>query len=127
MRIAGAASNPATICPTSSTSMRLAKCASWEGSGHSGLIAPGVEMADVLLQLHQAKLHQPRVYKQPDEQHSSSCSAWTASFGDYFADHDGPRACLHGQTGAEEWRGEVQLGQDTDQRPAACAGQGPYL
>ncbi|GKT86389.1 nitrite reductase [Colletotrichum tofieldiae] len=44
----------------------IGECASWQ-SQTFGLIAPGVEMADVLsFNLTQAKLHQPRAFKRPD-------------------------------------------------------------
>ncbi|KAL1839379.1 hypothetical protein VTJ49DRAFT_1581 [Mycothermus thermophilus] len=70
----------------------IGECASWEGQLF-GLIAPGVEMADVLaFNLTQAKLHQPRLYKQPDlSTKLKLLGVDVASFGDYFADVHGPK------------------------------------
>jgi nitrite reductase (NAD(P)H) len=70
----------------------IGECASWEGMTF-GLIAPGVEMADVLsFNLTQAKLHQPRLYKRPDlSTKLKLLGVEVASFGDYFADLEGPK------------------------------------
>ncbi|KAK4119299.1 nitrite reductase [Parathielavia appendiculata] len=70
----------------------IGECASWEGQTF-GLIAPGVEMADVLsFNLTQAKHHQPRLYKQPDlSTKLKLLGVEVASFGDYFADIHGPK------------------------------------
>jgi nitrite reductase (NAD(P)H) len=70
----------------------IGECASWQGQTF-GLIAPGVEMADVLsFNLTQAKLHQPRVYKRPDlSTKLKLLGVEVASFGDFFADRDGPK------------------------------------
>ncbi|KAH6617942.1 hypothetical protein B0J18DRAFT_482964 [Chaetomium sp. MPI-SDFR-AT-0129] len=70
----------------------IGECASWQGQMF-GLIGPGVEMADVLaFNLTQAKLHQPRVYKQPDlSTKLKLLGVEVASFGDYFADVHGPK------------------------------------
>ncbi|KAK3945548.1 nitrite reductase [Diplogelasinospora grovesii] len=72
----------------------IGECASWQGQTF-GLIAPGVEMADVLaFNLTQAKLHQPRLYKRPDlSTKLKLLGVEVASFGDFFADRDGPK-CL---------------------------------
>ena len=69
----------------------IGECANWHGMCY-GLIAPGVEMADVLsFNLTQAKLHQPRVLKQPDMSTKLKVLGIdVASFGDCFADRDGP-------------------------------------
>ncbi|EON99736.1 putative nitrite reductase protein [Phaeoacremonium minimum UCRPA7] len=70
----------------------IGECASWQ-SQTFGLIAPGVEMADVLsFNLTQAKLHQPRLYKRPDlSTKLKLLGVEVASFGDFFADRDGPK------------------------------------
>ncbi|KAK4157031.1 hypothetical protein C8A00DRAFT_12081 [Chaetomidium leptoderma] len=70
----------------------IGECANWEAQVF-GLIAPGVEMADVLaFNLTQAKLHQPRLYKRPDlSTKLKLLGVEVASFGDYFADVDGPK------------------------------------
>jgi len=70
----------------------IGECASWEGQVF-GLIAPGVEMADVLsFNLTQATLHQPRLYKRPDlSTKLKLLGVEVASFGDYFADIEGPK------------------------------------
>ncbi|KAH8666708.1 nitrite reductase [Xylariales sp. PMI_506] len=69
----------------------IGECASWQNQTF-GLIAPGVEMADVLsFNLTQAKLHQPRVFKRPDlSTKLKLLGVEVASFGDFFADRDGP-------------------------------------
>ena len=70
----------------------IGECASWDGQTF-GLIGPGVEMADVLaFNLTQAKLHQPRRYKRPDlSTKLKLMGVEVASFGDFFADRDGPK------------------------------------
>ncbi|KAK0709602.1 nitrite reductase [Lasiosphaeria miniovina] len=70
----------------------IGECASWQAQTF-GLIAPGVEMADVLaFNLTQAKLHQPRLYKRPDlSTKLKLLGVDVASFGDFFADRDGPK------------------------------------
>ncbi|WQF83739.1 Putative nitrite/Sulfite reductase ferredoxin-like domain, nitrite/sulphite reductase 4Fe-4S [Colletotrichum destructivum] len=70
----------------------IGECASWQ-SQTFGLIAPGVEMADVLsFNLTQAKLHQPRAFKRPDlSTKLKLLGVDVASFGDFFADRDGPQ------------------------------------
>ncbi|KAL2016862.1 hypothetical protein VTK56DRAFT_2896 [Thermocarpiscus australiensis] len=70
----------------------IGECASWQGQTF-GLIAPGVEMADVLsFNLTQAGLHQPRLFKRPDlSTKLKLLGVDVASFGDYFADRDGPK------------------------------------
>ncbi|OIW24361.1 nitrite reductase [Coniochaeta ligniaria NRRL 30616] len=70
----------------------IGECASWQGQTF-GLIAPGVEMADVLaFNLTQAKIHQPRLYKRPDlSTKLKLLGVEVASFGDFFADRDGPK------------------------------------
>ncbi|KAL2756041.1 hypothetical protein ACRALDRAFT_2027676 [Sodiomyces alcalophilus JCM 7366] len=70
----------------------IGECANWRGQTF-GLIAPGVEMADVLaFNLTQAKLHQPRRFKRPDlSTKLKLLGVDVASFGDFFADRDGPQ------------------------------------
>ena len=70
----------------------IGECASWQ-SQTFGLIAPGVEMADALaFNLTQAKLHSPRAFKRPDlSTKLKLLGVDVASFGDYFADRDGPK------------------------------------
>lgn len=70
----------------------IGECASWQGQTF-GLIAPGVEMADILaFNLTQAKIHAPRLYKRPDlSTKLKLLGVEVASFGDFFADRDGPK------------------------------------
>ncbi|KAF2159615.1 hypothetical protein M409DRAFT_29934 [Zasmidium cellare ATCC 36951] len=70
----------------------IGECASWE-SQTFGLIAPGIEMADVLaFNLTQAKAHTPRKFKRPDlSTKLKLLGVEVASFGDFFADRDGPK------------------------------------
>ena len=65
----------------------IGECASWENQTF-GLIAPGVEMADVLaFNLTQAKSHAPRKFKRPDlSTKLKLLGVEVASFGDFFAD-----------------------------------------
>ena len=89
----------------------IGECASWEDQTF-GLIAPGVEMADVLsFNLTQAHLHEPRTYKRPDlSTKLKLLGVEVASFGDFFADRDGPKylpakAKRTQQKGAEKTNG----------------------
>lgn len=70
----------------------IGECASWENQTF-GLIAPGIEMADVLsFNLTQAKAHTPRKFKRPDlSTKLKLLGVEVASFGDFFADRDGPK------------------------------------
>ncbi|EUC44625.1 hypothetical protein COCMIDRAFT_37533 [Bipolaris oryzae ATCC 44560] len=84
------------VGPDLATSQRdiyaIGECASWENQTF-GLIAPGVEMADVLaFNLTQAKAHAPRKFKAPDlSTKLKLLGVEVASFGDFFADRDGPK------------------------------------
>jgi nitrite reductase (NAD(P)H) len=84
------------VAPDLSTSTKgiyaIGECASWENQTF-GLIAPGVEMADVLaFNLTQAKAHAPRKFKRPDlSTKLKLLGVEVASFGDFFADRDGPK------------------------------------
>ncbi len=70
----------------------IGECASWE-SQTFGLIAPGIEMADVLaFNLTQAKAHSCRTFKRPDlSTKLKLLGVEVASFGEFFADRDGPK------------------------------------
>lgn len=70
----------------------IGECASWE-SQTFGLIAPGIEMSEVLaFNLTQAKVHAPRKFKRPDlSTKLKLLGVEVASFGDFFADRDGPK------------------------------------
>ena len=70
----------------------IGECASWENQTF-GLIAPGIEQADVLsFNLTQAKMHSPRSFKRPDlSTKLKLLGVEVASFGDFFADRDGPK------------------------------------
>lgn len=92
------------VAPDLSTSVpdiyAIGECASWENQTF-GLIAPGIEMADVLaFNLTQAKAHSPRSFKRPDlSTKLKLLGVEVASFGDFFADRDGPKqlpAVRHG-------------------------------
>lgn len=85
-----------TVADDLSTSAKdvyaIGECASWENQTF-GLIAPGVEMADVLsFNLTQAKVHAYRKFKRPDlSTKLKLLGVEVASFGDFFADRDGPK------------------------------------
>ena len=70
----------------------IGECASWENQTF-GLIAPGIEMADVLaFNMTQAKVHASRNFKRPDlSTKLKLLGVEVASFGDFFADRDGPK------------------------------------
>jgi nitrite reductase (NAD(P)H) len=70
----------------------IGECASWNNETY-GLIAPGVEMADVLaFNLTQAKVHTTRSFSRPDlSTKLKLLGVDVASFGDFFADRDGPK------------------------------------
>lgn len=80
------------LCTSEVDIYAIGECASWN-SQTFGLIAPGVEMADVLsFNLTQAKHHAPRAYKRPDlSTKLKLLGVEVASFGDFFADRDGPK------------------------------------
>ncbi|KAF8804920.1 nitrite reductase [Phlegmacium glaucopus] len=65
----------------------IGECASWRGNFY-GLIAPGIEMADILsFNLTQTESHAPRVMNSPDlSTKLKLMGVDVASFGDYFAD-----------------------------------------
>ncbi|KAF9446723.1 nitrite reductase [Macrolepiota fuliginosa MF-IS2] len=65
----------------------IGECASWKGN-YYGLIAPGIEMADILaFNLTQTESHAPRVMNSPDlSTKLKLMGVDVASFGDFFAD-----------------------------------------
>ena len=81
----------------------IGECASWESQTY-GLIAPGIEMADVLaFNLTQAKVHAPRIFKRPDlSTKLKLLGVEVASFGDFFADKDGPKQLPVRRQGAKK-------------------------
>ncbi|KIW25753.1 nitrite reductase [NAD(P)H], large subunit [Cladophialophora immunda] len=89
----------------------IGECASWENQTF-GLIAPGVEQADVLsFNLTQAKVHSPRTFKRPDlSTKLKLLGVEVASFGDFFADRDGPKDLPKRHVKREERKGTE--GQD---------------
>lgn len=92
----------------------IGECASWENQTF-GLIAPGVEMADVLsFNLTQAKHHAPRKFKRPDlSTKLKLLGVEVASFGDFFADRDGPKFMpLRAAKKAEDERNGVKAPTD---------------
>ncbi|KAJ7594501.1 NADPH nitrite reductase [Mycena floridula] len=66
----------------------IGECASWHGNFTYGLIAPGIEMADILsFNLTQTDHHAPRVMNTPDlSVKLKLMGVDVASFGDFFAD-----------------------------------------
>ena len=86
----------------------IGECASWENETY-GLIAPGIEMADVLaFNLTQAKEHSPRKFKRPDlSTKLKLLGVEVASFGDFFADRDGPKLMPIKKHGAAKKDGPV--------------------
>lgn len=98
----------------------IGECASWKKQTF-GLIAPGVEQADVLsFNLTQAKVHSPRKFKQPDlSTKLKLLGVEVASFGDFFADRDGPKDLpIRRQTKKEEAQSQNQVSALTSGPPA---------
>lgn len=87
----------------------IGECASWE-SQTFGLIAPGIEMAEVLaFNMTQAKVHATRQFKRPDlSTKLKLLGVEVASFGDFFADRDGPRDLPVKRHGAQKEKSAVQ-------------------
>ncbi|PGG95842.1 nitrite reductase [NAD(P)H] [Polytolypa hystricis UAMH7299] len=88
----------------------IGECASWENKTF-GIIAPGIEMADVLsFNLTRAPDQEPKRFKRPDlSTKLKLLGVEVASFGDFFADRDGPkslpnnhRMALNGNTASRE-------------------------
>lgn len=67
----------------------IGECASWRGNTY-GLIAPGIEMADILsFNLTQSESHAPRTMNTPDlSTKLKLMGVDVASFGDFFADQN---------------------------------------
>ncbi|KAK5662065.1 hypothetical protein OQA88_10179 [Cercophora sp. LCS_1] len=99
----------------------IGECASWKGETY-GLIAPGVEMADVLaFNLTQGGLHDFRAFKRPDlSTKLKLLGVEVASFGDFFADRDGPRELPRRAKKGEE-RGRVETLTKGNAPPAVKA------
>jgi nitrite reductase (NAD(P)H) len=97
----------------------IGECASWKNETY-GLIAPGVEMADVLaFNLTQAKVHSPRIFSKPDlSTKLKLLGVDVASFGDYFADRDGPKYLPQGRSGSKKPDSESRVKTLTDGPPA---------
>ncbi|EAW07549.1 nitrite reductase niiA [Aspergillus clavatus NRRL 1] len=69
----------------------VGECASWENQTF-GIIAPGIEMADVLAFNLTNPDKEPRSFKRPDlSTKLKLLGVDVASFGDFFADRDGPK------------------------------------
>lgn len=99
----------------------IGECASWENQTF-GLIAPGIEMAEVLaFNFTQAKVHTPRNFKRPDlSTKLKLLGVEVASFGDFFADRDGPKDLpvkRHGAKKEAKNMAEEQVKSITDGPP----------
>ncbi|ODM16747.1 Nitrite reductase [NAD(P)H] [Aspergillus cristatus] len=69
----------------------VGECASWENQTF-GIIAPGIEMADVLAFNLTNPDKDPKFFKRPDlSTKLKLLGVDVASFGDFFADRDGPK------------------------------------
>ncbi|KAK1146447.1 hypothetical protein N8T08_002873 [Aspergillus melleus] len=69
----------------------IGECASWENQTF-GIIAPGIEMADVLSFNLTNPEKEPKGFKRPDlSTKLKLLGVDVASFGDFFADRDGPK------------------------------------
>ncbi|OAA56275.1 nitrite reductase [NAD(P)H] [Niveomyces insectorum RCEF 264] len=79
----------------------MGDCACWQNQTF-GIIAPGVEMADVLsFNLTEGRFAQPHKFDRPDlSTKLKLLGIDVASFGDFFADRDGPKAARGGSNSA---------------------------
>lgn len=69
----------------------VGECASWENQTF-GIIAPGIEMADVLSYNLTHQSEEPKRFDRPDlSTKLKLLGVDVASFGDFFADRDGPK------------------------------------
>lgn len=69
----------------------VGECASWENQTF-GIIAPGIEMADVLAYNLTNPGSEPKSFTRPDlSTKLKLLGVDVASFGDFFADRDGPK------------------------------------
>lgn len=69
----------------------VGECASWDNQTF-GIIAPGIEMADVLAFNLTNSDKEPKLFKRPDlSTKLKLLGVDVASFGDFFADRDGPK------------------------------------
>lgn len=92
----------------------IGECASWENQTF-GIIAPGIEMADVLSFNLTNPEKEQRTFQRPDlSTKLKLLGVDVASFGDFFADRDGPRSLpgkrastLNGSD-SEEKNGNIQ-------------------
>ncbi|KAK5113696.1 hypothetical protein LTR62_003323 [Meristemomyces frigidus] len=96
----------------------IGECASWNNQTF-GLIAPGVEMADVLaFNLTQAKSHSARQFKSPDlSTKLKLLGVEVASFGDFFADRDGPKDLPKQRPSKKEDAADMKMKSLTDGPP----------
>lgn len=104
----------------------IGECASWENQTF-GLIAPGIEQADVLsFNLTQAKAHAPRTFKRPDlSTKLKLLGVEVASFGDFFADRDGPKDLPKRHAKREERKGAESQGGSARQDKVKDLTSGP--
>ncbi|ORY78544.1 hypothetical protein BCR37DRAFT_382185 [Protomyces lactucae-debilis] len=81
------------LCSSDKNIYAVGECGNWKGNTF-GLIGPGIEMADIVTwNLTQAKLHAPRAFTTPDlSTKLKLMGVDVGSFGDFFADRDGPRS-----------------------------------
>lgn len=79
-------------CSSDPSIYAVGECGNWKGNTF-GLIGPGIEMADIVTwNMTQAKLHAPRSFKSPDlSTKLKLMGVDVGSFGDFFADRDGPK------------------------------------
>jgi nitrite reductase (NAD(P)H) len=109
------------LCSSIPDIYAIGECASWENQTF-GLIAPGVEMADVLaFNFTQAKVHTARKFRRPDlSTKLKLLGVEVASFGDFFADRDGPKELpirRHGGKKEEAIKTEDRVKSMTDGPP----------
>lgn len=82
----------------------IGECASWENQTF-GIIAPGIEMADVLSFNLTHRGEDPKRFHRPDlSTKLKLLGVDVASFGDFFADRDGPKFLPGRRVSAEHVR-----------------------
>ncbi|OJJ63719.1 hypothetical protein ASPSYDRAFT_38347 [Aspergillus sydowii CBS 593.65] len=93
----------------------IGECASWENQTF-GIIAPGIEMADVLSFNLTNPEKEPKKFNRPDlSTKLKLLGVDVASFGDFFADRDGPKFLPCQRPSAEHLEGADYAGEKEPQ------------
>lgn len=103
----------------------IGECASWENQTF-GIIAPGIEMADVLSFNLTNPDKEPKRFNRPDlSTKLKLLGVDVASFGDFFADRDGPKF-LPGQRPSAESIGAADPNREEEPQVKALTYRDPF-